>query len=468
MLVVELAKLLVDVGLFSYVDGAWQFSMPGGESGQDGVREGEEWRVVAPTPPRDVEAKVLFDKLKVSDIHILASLRINAPSSSSGKKGLGPLDFLSVLGSLDHVPFKLGGVAHTNVHHSSWRGFTNRVLRHYSSSLILAGLTVIGSLDLFFAPLLYVSELSATIYNAIIVPLTMMPRHMPTSQRLVMAGRSLVDIIFTLVFVCTLLVHVTTTSLSRLLSLLTGDQRFVRTHAVKVFGRKPSRGLLTGLTAGFGVFSSGVRTALKYPFLTPLKEMRATEADLSDAIGATNSRILGLVLGIIFGIWRFSLTAIIAHLDLLAKVSEGLKNFFSPRDVVAERRTLPRVIWNDGRLREYDEGEARAFYMLSQCSGLQQQRQQHFSGIFDEDDGEYYLDHHSIDIDGGALAAARARARDRESKHNHATTVRYGNARLVEHVLLVTSKRVVFGTTQPLHVIFEVSISPGRPSLGLT
>lgn len=46
----------------------------------------------------------------------------------------------------------------------------------------------------------------------------------------------------------------------------------------------------------------------------------------------------------------------------------------SPREVSTTRAELPRVIYKDGRLREYDLNEAEAFFLLSHASGLPEQR----------------------------------------------------------------------------------------------
>jgi hypothetical protein len=55
-------------------------------------------------------------------------------------------------------------------------------------------------------------------------------------------------------------------------------------------------------------------------------------------------------------------------LDLSVKIFEGIRIFFSPREHMTTRMEYPLVVHTDGRVREYDEGEARAYFLLSACS----------------------------------------------------------------------------------------------------
>ena len=136
----------------------------------------------------------------------------------------------------------------------------------------------------------------------------------------------------------------------------------------------------------------------------------------------------------------------VAGFDLVAKISEGFKNALSPRASSAERRELPRVIYKDGRVGEYNLSEARAFlsslalapflpslaltpflpslaltpschplqarafFMLSQCSGLARARTNNLFNQATEADEEFYRRHHRIDVAPKSYASPRGHA----------------------------------------------------------
>ena len=108
-----------------------------------------------------------------------------------------------------------------------------------------------------------------------------------------------------------------------------------------------------------------------------------------------------------------------------------MKTFFSPRAMSAARMEYPLVVDTDGRVREYDSGEAQAYFLLSAC---------------ERTSNEFYQAHHRIDV-----VERRSRRRNFGAADIYAPG-RSMHRRPREHVLLITTKRILFGTTKPPHV----------------
>ena len=87
------------------------------------------------------------------------------------------------------------------------------------------------------------------------------------------------------------------------------------------------------------------------------------------------------------------------------------------------------------RVREYNAGEAKAYFLLTLCS-----RQR----------GEFYQAHYPIDAPRATLSRGGTGADGRDAGWQLLQS---------QHVLLITTKRIIFGTAQrPYRVIFEIPV----------
>ena len=80
-----MGDLLIDVGLLANVSDEWVFELPGAKVTHEALPSGREWALVRPMPPEAVQPKVVFDRLQVSNIRVVATLKVNAiaPSTST-------------------------------------------------------------------------------------------------------------------------------------------------------------------------------------------------------------------------------------------------------------------------------------------------------------------------------------------------------------------------------------------------
>ena len=139
---------------------------------------------------------------------------------------------------------------------------------------------------------------------------------------------------------------------------------------------------------------------------------------------------------------------LLGSVDACTKLCEAVKSKSSPRVADGTDPMLPLVVDVNGAVRDYDEGEAKANYLLTSIAKL---------------DFEFYLGHHVIDVPragtgsrsghvGNEFFRAAAHA---EEAHLAREEI---SRRQVRHILLITTKRVVFGTFKPLRVVFELPV----------
>ena len=115
--------------------------------------------------------------------------------------------------------------------------------------------------------------------------------------------------------------------------------------------------------------------------------------------------------------------------DLVAKASEGIKNSASLQTQRLDRQRHPLAIYPDRLVRQYAPNESAAYALLSLCEpdALHSQGRR----------AEAYVYHHTIDY-RPPIPGAPIRTR----------------------ALVVTTRRVVFGSVDPPRVKFEVPLAP--------
>ena len=130
-------------------------------------------------------------------------------------------------------------------------------------------------------------------------------------------------------------------------------------------------------------------------------------------IGFRESRYSGFAVGLLLGVLGLPIKSSIGMLDLVAKLSEGCKNWLSLRaDSRRQRYQMPLVVQRDGLVRPFNEDVSNSFHLLSICKQLQ------------NPESEFYNTHHRIDTEAP-------------------------DGSIQERVLLITTSRVVFGTLEP-------------------
>jgi len=209
------------------------------------------------------------------------------------------------------------------------------------------------------------------------------------------------------------------------------DADFSRNHAQRIFGQRQVETTLEGLEAGVDALVWCIAGALLDLVQLPISNTRRGWEELGGWTGST----VGFCYGVVVACGSCILKTCMGVLDLSVKIFEGIRIFFSPREHMTTRMEYPLVVHTDGRVREYDEGEARAYFLLSACSRLSD---------------EYYQAHYHIDV---------VERREPTREYGAAGMYRRWHSRdRREHVLLITTKRIIFGTTKPLKVIFEVQV----------
>ena len=450
-----------------------------------------------PMPKLGASKKVLVDDLSISAVSLKMSLRVVAPYDllrlfNIHNGAFGAL--LTLFGNLNHLPLSLTAwrVAPPDaLHHTSWADFQFRATTRYLNPLATLRhiLSLLLSLDIFGGLLHVCLEIFDSINSVVLKPLRALKRQL-TAAGHTAAGRAidrwdamrgkdagvakkpndslpwtvlkaifhfvidvLRDVTFTSLYIVSLFACNWLSTLSRLFTIFVWhlDPEFVRNHAIMVYGQRQvhtlGEGVRSGVKACVTTASHGISDLLIHPIISRRYGW--------EEWGGWTGAVAGLLVGCAAGVYLCLAKLATGVADLWLKLFEALKSISSPRGALTTEAELPLVIDSDGTVRSYNEGEARACYLLSSLAQI---------------DLEFYQAHHVIDIDGrsftkrSAATFGEAPARNEISRAQHAQAAlafegrREGRRAPTPHILLITTKRVVFGTFKPLHVVFEMPV----------
>ena len=374
------------------------------------LKDGWEWHELEPTPSAARAAKIVFDELTLPALSLDVSMRTDGMADTS--------DVVEVLTELffniDRMPVRASKLQMEN-QVATVESLSMKLVNHYWTSALWMVVSFLFSLDVIGSPIELLRELLQGLTALTVDPILAELHHEGDGfPALAHAGAEFAKL---LLHLPALAVTKVFTTLARNLSILALDSEWERSHARREVHRP-----VEGLAAGALALLEGIREGVVGVLQQPRRGWKES-----------HNRRLGLATGAARGALGLFIKPLVGAMDLVGKSAEGLKNVTSVHNRSLQRVRPPLAIKHPHRLiQPFNDAESRASLLLSQCT-------KKAVGV---DESEFYIEHHRVDV--------RKR----------------GSSRVKPRVVLVTTKRVVYGTVEgnegeegparKISVIFEV------------
>ena len=275
---------------------------------------------------------------------------------------------------------------------------------------------LLGSLDLLGGPAERLREIGVGLRQVTLDPLqaeiaAMLNGSEPGAGWPLMRQGAL-ELLQRLVYVPFTMVYTMASALSSVSALLTLDPGYIHRHPNKVYAHgnaiNISRGTWTGVKAAFFGLQDALTAMLSNPY-----------------VGWRQGRRRDALLEVPRSLWGAPFKLLSGGFDLVAKASEGIKNSASLQTHRVGRQRPPLAIHTDRLIRQYVPDESAAYALLSLCAP-----------------------------DVLHSQGRRAEAFEKHLVIDYRPSIPGAPMRTM--ALVVTSRRVVFGSVDPPRVKFEV------------